>query len=273
MVLSCTSTPLPPLHDVVFDQEQGLPFSDSSVSTAVVKITSKFKWRLTLPGLSLFPFQTSMLKIYSVGDKQDAAALGPWRSWKLTSVFTDVLWDWAKSLVFNSLSTAPSKDTNQAVTDSKKYQGSIKKTIENSEITKHTFLVYANFILFKNIYIKDMFSYHFILRPALLYQFGYRLLHQTLESFSCIIAALVKLRTITKKLRILIIIKNKYILKKELRWHLSLQWHRRDILSCTDFSLSRLQSLHAGVSEPFLEFVFIWQCSLRRQERQRRDMQ
>lgn len=212
MVLSCTSTPLPPLHDVVFDQEQGLPFSDSSVSTAVVKITSKFKWRLTLPGLSLFPFQTSMLKIYSVGDKQDAAALGPWRSWKLTSVFTDVLWDWAKSLVFNSLSTAPSKDTNQAVTDSKKYQGSIKKTIENSEITKHTFLVYAYFILFKKyIYIKDMFSYHFILRPALLYQFGYRLLHQTLESFSCIIAALVKLRTITKKLRILIIIKNKLI--------------------------------------------------------------
>lgn len=33
---------------------------------------------------------------------------------------------------------------------------------------------------------------HFILRPALLYQLGYGLLHQTLESFSCIVAALVK---------------------------------------------------------------------------------
>lgn len=89
--ISSTFIPLLPLHDVSFDQEEGLPFSDSSPSTAVVKFTSKFKWRLTSPALSLFPFQTSMLKIYSVGDKQDAAALGPWRSWKLTSVFTDVL--------------------------------------------------------------------------------------------------------------------------------------------------------------------------------------
>lgn len=85
------SFPSYPLHDVLFDQGEGLPFSDSSPSAAVAKFTSKFKWRLTLAALSPFPFQTSKLKIYSVGDKQDAAALGPWRSWKLASVFTDVL--------------------------------------------------------------------------------------------------------------------------------------------------------------------------------------
>lgn len=79
----------------MFDQGEGLPFSDPSPSTAVLKFTSKLKWRQTLPAplfSSLLPlFQASMLKIYSVGDKQDAAALEPWRSWKLTSVFTDVL--------------------------------------------------------------------------------------------------------------------------------------------------------------------------------------
>lgn len=58
------------------------PFADSSNSTAVVKLLSKFKWRLTLPALNLFfPF-ADLLGIYCVGDKQDAAALGPRRSWK-----------------------------------------------------------------------------------------------------------------------------------------------------------------------------------------------
>lgn len=33
---------------------------------------------------------------------------------------------------------------------------------------------------------------HFILRPALLYQFGYRLFHQTLQSLAGVVAALVK---------------------------------------------------------------------------------
>lgn len=108
-VLPSTFIPLLPLHDVVFDQGEGLPFSDSSPSTAAVKFTSKFKWRLTLPALNLFPFQTSTLKIYSVGDKQDAAAFGPWRSWKLMSVFTDVLWDWAKSLVLTFSQQLPLK--------------------------------------------------------------------------------------------------------------------------------------------------------------------
>lgn len=60
----------------------------------------------TLPSLSLGPFQTSTLKIYSVGDKQDAAALRPWRSWRLTRLFTDVLCDWAKT---RTLSLTPSQ--------------------------------------------------------------------------------------------------------------------------------------------------------------------
>lgn len=50
------SSVLPPVHDVLFDQGEGLPFSDSSPSTAVVKFTSKFKWRLKLPAHNLFPF-------------------------------------------------------------------------------------------------------------------------------------------------------------------------------------------------------------------------
>lgn len=99
-------SPPPPSWCAVWSGRRAAIFWFSSPSTAVVKFTSKFKWRLTLPALSLFPFQTSTLKIYSVGDKQDAAALGPWRSWKLTSVFTDVLWDGAKSLVFNSLNSS-----------------------------------------------------------------------------------------------------------------------------------------------------------------------
>lgn len=41
--------------------------------------------------------------------------------------------------------------------------------------------------------IKEWLSYHFILRPALLYQFGYRLFHQTLQSLAGVVAALVKL--------------------------------------------------------------------------------
>lgn len=87
MVLFSVFIPLLPVHAAVFDHTERLPFSDSSPSTAVVKFTSKFKWRLALPALNLFPlFQTSTVKIYSVGDKQDAAALEPWRSWKLTSV-------------------------------------------------------------------------------------------------------------------------------------------------------------------------------------------
>ena len=76
-----------PLLLSVFDQGEGLPFSDSNLSTAVVKFTSKFKWRLPLPALNLFPFQASMLKVYSVGDKQDAAALESWKSWKLTNFY------------------------------------------------------------------------------------------------------------------------------------------------------------------------------------------
>lgn len=55
-------------------RKNGCHFLIPAHSTAVVKVTSKFKWRLTLPALSLFPLQTSMLKIYFVGDKQDAAA-------------------------------------------------------------------------------------------------------------------------------------------------------------------------------------------------------
>lgn len=38
-------------------------------------------------------------------------------------------------------------------------------------------------------------SYHFVLRPALLDQLGHRLLHQTLEGFARIVAALVQLKT------------------------------------------------------------------------------
>lgn len=38
------------------------------------------------------------------------------------------------------------------------------------------------------------FPYHFVLRPALLDQLGHRLLHQALQSFPCVVTALVKLR-------------------------------------------------------------------------------
>lgn len=48
------------------------------------------------------------------------------------------------------------------------------------------------------------FSYHFVLGPALLYKLGYGLLHQTLQSFSCIVTALVKLRTKKNFLRTLL---------------------------------------------------------------------
>lgn len=38
-------------------------------------------------------------------------------------------------------------------------------------------------------------SYHFIFRPALLYELGYRFLDEALQGLPCIITALVKLRT------------------------------------------------------------------------------
>lgn len=41
--------------------------------------------------------------------------------------------------------------------------------------------------------VNECLSYHFILRPALLYQFGHRLFHQTLQSLAGVVAALVKL--------------------------------------------------------------------------------
>lgn len=41
--------------------------------------------------------------------------------------------------------------------------------------------------------VNEWLSYHFILRPALLYQFGHRLFHQTLQSLAGVVAALVKL--------------------------------------------------------------------------------
>lgn len=50
-----------------------------------------------------------MLKIYSVGDKQDAAALEPWRRLETDECFTDVLWERAKSTVLTLSQQLPLK--------------------------------------------------------------------------------------------------------------------------------------------------------------------
>lgn len=64
MVLFSAFIRLLPVHSAVFDQREGLPFSDSSPSTAVVKFTSKFKWRQLCGHLNLFspPFLVSHSK-------------------------------------------------------------------------------------------------------------------------------------------------------------------------------------------------------------------
>lgn len=188
----------------LFDQGDGLPFSDSSPSTAVVKFTSKFKWRPTLPALNLFPFQTSTLKIYSVSDKQDAAALEPWRSWKLTSFYFSLVSLGQEPCSVLTLSQQLPLKTQSLLWQTAGTHGKNTKKNQQNYRFPWNCSSYIAFELLSHIKShisksKECLSYHFILRPALLYQFGYWLLHQALESFACIVAALMKLWTITEK--------------------------------------------------------------------------
>lgn len=111
MVLSSTFISSYPFMMCCLIRKNGCHFLIPAHSTAVVKVTSKFKWRLTLPALSLFPLQTSMLKIYSVGDKQDAAAHRVFGGAGNCRVFLLMSCESGPGGMFLTLSTAPSKDT------------------------------------------------------------------------------------------------------------------------------------------------------------------
>lgn len=80
---------------VVFDQ----PFSDFRASSSCDEMHNYIQREANVTRPQSFPlFRASKCKkIYIVGDKQDAAALEPQRSWNPMSVFTGAVWGWAKS--------------------------------------------------------------------------------------------------------------------------------------------------------------------------------
>ena len=109
-----------PAHHVLFDQggKGGCHFLIPALHQLWWKFTSKFKWRrLTLPALNLSPlfpdFHTQRFILRVINRMQLLLGLGGAGNWRV--FFYWCLVRPGQESCFNSLSTAPSKDTNQQV--------------------------------------------------------------------------------------------------------------------------------------------------------------